>query len=142
MGKASTAKRLRREQGEQQPAKTTGKGWCDHCLEVLHGIDLSEPADAIREAYLEMRQGFGLDRAYSHAETMEWLEGEVGAILASLRGTGERYFYETELEAKLERSAFATHDPEEYAKSHSGPPPELTDQELHDYEELVARRLS
>ncbi len=140
MGKASTAKRLRREQGEQQPAKTTGKAWCDHCLEVLHGTDLSEPADAIRQAYEEMRSGFGLDRPYSHAETMEWLDGEVSAIMASLRSSGERYHYECELESKAERHGFAHHDPEGYAEHYSEPPPEWTDQELQDWHEILDRK--
>ncbi len=134
MGKAA---RIKRQRNEQKP---TGKGWCDHCLEVLHGTGLSEPADAIRESYDAMRTGLGLDRRYTHAEAMEWLEGEVSAMLSALRSSGERYHYESELESKAERHGFAHHDPEGYAEHYSEPPPEWTDQELQDYQAMMERK--
>lgn len=97
MGKSSKAQRLR----AAQPA-APDKGWCDHCLGVLHDTGNSAVVDAMIEAYRDMRTGFQLDREYSHAEAIEWIESEVGPTLHALKGSGERYSYECDLESRSE----------------------------------------
>ncbi len=139
MGKASRGKRERRERPEQKPPEQQ-KTWCDHCLDTLHDSGLGPIGDALLEAYAEMRKGEGLDREYSHVETIEWIEGEVSAMLSALRNSGDRFVYESYLEDKAELAGFYSHDPEGYAEYHSAPPAPWTDQELADYEAMMARQ--
>ncbi len=123
MGKSSKAQRLR----AAQPA-APDKGWCDHCLDMLHTTNgQSYIASEVLESYTDMRDGHRLDRKYSHAETMAWLSHEVDGMMQALRSSGDRYFYETGLQCKAE------FDPE------SGVREPWTEQELRDYEALVAR---
>ncbi len=134
MGRASRSKRERQEQS------TPVQAWCDHCLDTLHGSGIGPIGEALVEAYGEMRRGEGLDRNYSHAETIEWIEGEVSAMLSALRSSGDRFVYESYLEGKAELAGFYSHDPEGYAEYHSAPPAPWTDQEIADYEAMIARQ--
>ncbi len=97
MGKASRSKRERHEQPGQKPPEQQ-KAWCDHCLDTLHDSGIGPIGEALLEAYRQMRSGDGLDRKYSHAEAIEWIEGEVGAMISALRSSGEQYQRDCELE--------------------------------------------
>ncbi len=88
MGKASRIKRERAQQPQQKP------GYCEHCLDTLHSIENSAVADAMVEAYREMRSQF----QYSHVGAMAWLEQEVGAMLQALKSSGEQYNRDCEIE--------------------------------------------
>ncbi len=139
MGKASRGKRERHEQPGQKPPEQQ-KTWCNHCLDTLHSSGIGPIGEALVEAYAEMRRGEGLDREYSHEETIEWIEGEVGTIISALRSSGDRYVYECALESKADLAGFYSHDPEGYAQHYSTPPAPWTDQEIADYEAMMARQ--
>ncbi len=128
MGKASTAKRLRREQGGQQPPR---QKWCGDCLKMLHDHTVEGVARSIVLEYLDMRSGYELDRPYSHAETMKYLESAIGEAMHALSCAGERYRYELDLEGKALAGGEAVADGKE--------PPEWTDQEMRDYRDMIER---
>lgn len=93
MGKLSRAQRLRAAQPAAQD-----KGWCDCCLDYLHDTGNSAVADAMIEAYSEMRTGFQLDRMYNHDEAIEWVESEASRTLQALKSSGEQYRRDGEIE--------------------------------------------
>ncbi len=95
----------------EQPIKQ--QSWCEHCLEILNDYDSSP----IVEMYVEMREGLRRDHPCSHEEALEHIE----SVVRALRSSGERYFYEAELEEKALSEG-------------------LDEDELGEYEAIRARR--
>jgi hypothetical protein len=127
MGKSSQSQRLR----YAQPA-APDKGWCDHCLDVLHqhGYE-DEVSMAIMEAYADMRSG---PTPATHAQAVEWIAGTTAAMVTALKSSGERYHRDTALESKASaRGYYMEEEPD-------GPePPALTPEEIDEYHAVVAR---
>lgn len=88
MGKQSRAQRLKAAQPAAQD-----KGWCDHCLDVLHDTGGGRIADQLIETYVDMREG-----GCSHAAAMAGIEAETTAIVGALRSSGEQYRRDGEIE--------------------------------------------
>ncbi len=127
MGKASRMKMGRAQQPQQE------LGYCEHCLDTLSSAWNGPIADAMLEAYVEMRRGED-DRPHSHEEAIAWLGDEAGAMLQALRSSGERYHRDLELESKAEAWGDYSHEPETARE-----PEPWTQEERDEYQGVMER---